>query len=215
MLGCFAFAVLWVTIPVEPVRINVRWAPAVTERERAALEREFHLAEGRPQDDTTWGYVLFDYSTENIRAVVTHPQVVDTHFVDREAFRPIDPPPSWTTRAVASALLFGVGGALVLVGLAGTVDVRRFWRWVAATALVLVALPRLTIPAVERLLATAPWLAASSMLVVGAVASIDRRVELTPRVLTAVLSAAPLILAAIGALMLLAAAAGCRPPWAW
>jgi hypothetical protein len=114
---------------------------------------------------------------------------------------------------VASAVLFGVGGALVLVWFSATVNVRRFWGWAVATSLVLVALPLLSMPAVERLLAAAPWVAASSMLVIGAVASIDRRIELTPRLLTVVLSAAPLLLTAIGVLMLLAAAAGCQPPW--
>ncbi len=214
VLGSFALVVLWVTIPVEPVPINVRWTRELTDGERITLESRFHLADGRLQDDAaTWSYALFDYSRDNIRALVTHPVVLDTHHVDRSTFQPDNPPLGWAARVLACAALFAVGGAILMTALAGTLNVARFWGWTVAVAVVLVALRWLSVGTVERLLATAPWLPVSVMLGVGAVASLERRIVLTPRVLAVLVAGGPLVLFALAALMLVVAAFGWQPPW--
>ena len=164
-------------------------------------------------DETTWSYALFDYSRDNIRALVTHPGVIDTHQVNRSTFQPDNPPLGWVARVLACAVLFAVSGAVGMTALAGTLNIARFWGWTAAIALVLVALRASSVDGVERLLAAAPWLPVSVMLTVGMVASLDRRVTLSQRTLAGVLVVAPLVLFAIGALMLVWAAFGWLPPW--
>lgn len=213
VLGGFVLPLLWVTIPVEPVPIDVRWTGAVADAERIDLERRFYLADGRLGADATWNYALFDYSRDNIRALVMHPGVVDTHQVNRSTFQPDNPPLGWLARILVCAALFAVAGAAGMTALAGTLNIVRFWVWTTAVALVLVALRASSVDAIGQLLASAPWLPVSAMLITAIVASLDYPVTLSPRTLATVVAVAPLIIVIIGTLMLGGAAFGCSPPW--
>jgi len=69
----------------------VRWTAGLPEQERAALERRFSLADGEPNSNystevNVWNYALNDLSRNNLRALVTHPEVVDTSDIDRRSF---------------------------------------------------------------------------------------------------------------------------------
>ncbi len=64
-------------------RIHVRWQPSVDESTRHTLERQFRLDSLERLDDVTWRYDLIDTSTQNIRALVGHSAVADTHEIDR------------------------------------------------------------------------------------------------------------------------------------
>ncbi len=66
--------------------IHVRWAPEVPEAEREALERRFCLTAREATEGTTYSYLLVDASTDNIRRLIAHPAVQDTHDLDRSAF---------------------------------------------------------------------------------------------------------------------------------
>jgi hypothetical protein len=66
--------------------IHVRWAPGVDAQRRELLERRFNLSRAERTQGTTYSYLLTDTSTSNIRALVTEPDVADTHDVDRRAF---------------------------------------------------------------------------------------------------------------------------------
>jgi hypothetical protein len=104
--------VLSVTVPVQPVPINIRWSGDVDDARRQNLERQFHLIEGQRTEGTTWAYVLTDPSTENIRAIVRHPDVDDTAYVDRTEFQPtiaVD-----RTRRVLEAALLVLLAALAI-----------------------------------------------------------------------------------------------------
>jgi hypothetical protein len=60
----------------------------VSAPQRAALERRFHLVNGRLAEATTWSYELTDTSFGNIRALVRAPLVDDTAHIHRRFFRP-------------------------------------------------------------------------------------------------------------------------------
>ena len=66
-------------------RINVRWAPGVSDEARLAVERERTLVRGEPKEGRTWAYDLGDVSRANVRALVAHPAVEDTHYINRSA----------------------------------------------------------------------------------------------------------------------------------
>lgn len=116
--------------------VNVRWAPHVDEPRRQALERQFHLVEGEPREGTTYLYLLVDTSFGNIRELVAHPEVLDTHHLDRSAFtlsntaeRVIlsDPVAQRRSRHAATAAILlwrAAAGAVVLALLIGVVPVR-------------------------------------------------------------------------------------------
>ncbi|MET0659838.1 MAG: hypothetical protein ABW110_16950, partial [Steroidobacteraceae bacterium] len=65
-----------------------------------ALERQFGLTNGERGADSTdavnvWGYRLINLSRENVRALVTHPDAIDTNDIDRATFTvPPQPPRS-------------------------------------------------------------------------------------------------------------------------
>jgi hypothetical protein len=67
---------------VEPT-VNVRWVGAVDDGARQSLERLFGLDAAQWLEGTTWRYVLRNRSRENIAALVAHPDVEDTHDLDR------------------------------------------------------------------------------------------------------------------------------------
>ena len=110
-IGALAAMVL-ATIPAPQVPINVRWRAGVTDEHRIALERQFHLTEGRVTEATTRAYLLTDTSTDNIRALVQHASVDDTANLNRVRFRP----PFAYDRArtiPAYALIAGLAGAVL------------------------------------------------------------------------------------------------------
>jgi len=61
----------------------VYWREGLSESNRKQLERQFALA--HPELEVL-AYELLDTSQSNIRALVTHPQVVDTGDLDRQRF---------------------------------------------------------------------------------------------------------------------------------
>jgi hypothetical protein len=80
-----AYVTLRVNFDRAPV-IHVRWAPTVTDRIRARLEKRFDLAGAEQESGRTWVYFLRSPSSSNIRDLVKHPGVEDTHYVDRLSF---------------------------------------------------------------------------------------------------------------------------------
>jgi hypothetical protein len=170
---------------------------------RDAIERELQLSDGRFLGDTTWSYSLLDYSRENIRAIVQHASVADTHHVDRSTYQHDERPLARGARIVAAAALFALAGTIVLTTLAARMDIRRFWLAMAAVALAVVALRLLPADAPARWLAAAPWLPVSLMLAAGTQAALDRDVEVDGGPLALALVAAPLSLLAVIVVMLL------------
>src|SRR4051812_43200025 len=83
-----AALVLSNTLSNDPVPIHVRWKEDVSDVQRAALERRFGLVGAEPREKTTYAYLLADFSTDNIRAMVQDPNVDDTSDINRIRFRP-------------------------------------------------------------------------------------------------------------------------------
>ena len=65
--------------------VHVRWSPEITPAERRQLERRFDLREEQGEGQS-FGYDLLDDSPGNIRALLEHPAVDDTHDLDRARF---------------------------------------------------------------------------------------------------------------------------------
>lgn len=65
-----------------PARINVRWAPGVTDDQRLALEQRYTLTNARRLADDprgrSWGYTIEDTSDKNLRRLARDPRVEDT-----------------------------------------------------------------------------------------------------------------------------------------
>ena len=66
-----------------PPKINVRWVAGQDADRRRGLEARFGLDAGNEGESSTWSYALADASRENITALVRHPDVADTHNIDR------------------------------------------------------------------------------------------------------------------------------------
>jgi hypothetical protein len=77
---------------VRPHVINVRWAPGVSDSDRAALEARFGLLEGGRERDRTWHYALDAGSTASLVALIQHPAVEDTQGIDRGTGALLEPP---------------------------------------------------------------------------------------------------------------------------
>jgi hypothetical protein len=71
-----------------PRRVNIRWAESVTLAQRVAAEQSLGLRGARPEEARTWSYEVPDASL--IPGIITHPQIEDTHRIDRDrrAFSP-------------------------------------------------------------------------------------------------------------------------------
>ena len=69
--------------PPAPLKINVRWIPGLGADRRRVLEERFRLVPREEVAPTTWQYDLTDVSNENIIALVQHPDVEDTHGIER------------------------------------------------------------------------------------------------------------------------------------
>ena len=63
--------------------INIRWVPGLDADRRRWLEERFGLGAGNELESSTWSYALADASHENITTIVQHPDVEDTHGIDR------------------------------------------------------------------------------------------------------------------------------------
>ena len=71
------------SIPPSVPEINVRWMPDLDADRLRVLEERFGLERRNEVAPTTWSYALTDGSRENITAIVRHPDVEDTHGIDR------------------------------------------------------------------------------------------------------------------------------------
>ena len=81
------YAVLRAAFGDRPAHINVRWSPATTPDVQRRLEQQYHLTYGQRAEGRTFSYDLTDLSYDNIRAMVLDPNVEDTHYIHRTAYR--------------------------------------------------------------------------------------------------------------------------------
>ena len=63
--------------------IHIRWVPGLDADRRRALEERFGLEPRNELAPTTWSYALTNVTRANITAIVQHPDVEDTHGIDR------------------------------------------------------------------------------------------------------------------------------------
>jgi hypothetical protein len=94
------FVMLWPdqAPPSRSEQVSVRWSSDLSEVRRTEFEGRFSLAQGEPKpdrrrDENVWNYRVTDLSVPNIRGIVTHPEVLDTHFINRSTFRVQSQPP--------------------------------------------------------------------------------------------------------------------------
>ena len=123
--------------------VHIRWQPSVDTAERQRLETALRLVDGQVVAPTTWRYDLTDFSAHHIRAVVEHPAVEDTHYIDRQQYT-LDPEASRTARrhgliAIGGGVAVGIVDrvATLFAGLAGLialVPIRVVRRAVTAVA---------------------------------------------------------------------------------
>ena len=81
------YSVLRAVFGDRPAHINVRWSPATTPDVQQRLEQQYHLTYGQRTEGRTFSYDLTDLSHNNIRAMVLDPNVEDTHYIHRTAYR--------------------------------------------------------------------------------------------------------------------------------
>ena len=128
-----AYAVLRLTYGDRPVKINVRWAATVDDAARFKLEQRYTLARPGPQGNRTFSYALTDRSLENISNLVRDPAVVDTHQIDRPAFRVESSAPSLRYVGIPAGLeylsVLGFLGGLATIGLALITRSPTLVRW--------------------------------------------------------------------------------------
>jgi hypothetical protein len=67
--------------------VHVRWAADVDPATQDQVERAHQLTRVEFREQRTWLYHLPDVSRENLRSLIQHPAVEDTHHIDRAAFR--------------------------------------------------------------------------------------------------------------------------------
>lgn len=105
--------------------VGVRWRAAVTETERAQLERAYRLEQGTFDGGRTWRYQLADDSDANVNALIKDGHVEDTHGISRNpgggrrVLRRISLLPGVLTRANAASWLYYTLMALPLIALIG------------------------------------------------------------------------------------------------
>jgi hypothetical protein len=87
-----------VGLPSIAPRVNIRWADRVSDLERATLEQQFRLREGEHREGSTWAYDLRDPSWSMVRALIAHPAVADTHYINRRFGLVTADAPAGTTR---------------------------------------------------------------------------------------------------------------------
>ncbi len=107
------------------VPVSIRWQPGLSDVDRIELERRFELDAPEPERGRTWAYTLRNSSPDNLRALVSHPQVQDTDGFDRVEFAD---PLAWR-RQVARLYRENKSAALYVVFLAVALSaVPCLWR---------------------------------------------------------------------------------------
>ena len=106
-------------------QVTVRWTTGLPEERRMALEQAFSLKQAERKadagaDENTWNYRLSNVSVDNVRGIVTNPDVVDTHFIDRSTFAVDTQPPPGDHQAlgVVYATWLQYPGTILLIGTA-------------------------------------------------------------------------------------------------
>jgi hypothetical protein len=82
--------------PLAP-RVHVRWANDVSDGVRGQLEARFGLVAARHREGSTWEYDLSEPSASTIHALLNHPAVADTHYIDRSSGTLVPDAPRGTT----------------------------------------------------------------------------------------------------------------------
>lgn len=86
LIAAFAFAAYLWLYPSRPAHVHVRWASSVDRAAQSRLEQRYSLTRGALREGRTWGYVITDVSSGNLRALVQDPAVEDTHEINRQRF---------------------------------------------------------------------------------------------------------------------------------
>jgi hypothetical protein len=102
LAGCAVLRI--VALPSVAPRVNIRWADRVGDQERATLEQQFRLRAGERREGSTWAYDLRDPSWSAVRALVAHPAVADTHYINRRFGIVAADAPRGTTRLPSGGL---------------------------------------------------------------------------------------------------------------
>lgn len=68
-------------------RVHVRWSAGLSAERRAALEGELSLQRGESRAVDTWEYDLTDPEPASVARLIAHPDVVDTHYLERASGR--------------------------------------------------------------------------------------------------------------------------------
>ena len=106
-----------------PATVNIRWSSVTSGADRIRIEQQLQLRAVELLDGRTWLYEVEDRSRENLGQLVSHPNIEDTHHIDRAALRlQLDEPglPAWlrtlieTGRLPWASLLFGLAGVVFL-----------------------------------------------------------------------------------------------------
>jgi hypothetical protein len=78
------FARPLLVVDEQPI-VHLRWRADLLRDQREALERRFDLSLFA-EESPTWRYAIGNTGRSNIEALVLHPDVADTHHIDREGF---------------------------------------------------------------------------------------------------------------------------------
>ena len=127
VVALLALVALWPDrAPVERSdQVTIRWTTGLPDDQRMALEQAFSLKQPERKTDAaanenTWNYRLSDVSVENVRGIVTHQNVADTHFIDRSTFEVEPQPPQGDHQAlgVVYATWLQYPGTILIIGTA-------------------------------------------------------------------------------------------------
>ncbi len=128
LLACaVSYGALQLTLGNAPAAIHVRWAPGLTDGDRAAAEQRYGLSQGTPLESRTWSYTLRDTSAANVERLVGDAVVEDTSEIDRSTFqvapestrnrpRPSNRPLLSAALRITTILLLALGLALLGLG---------------------------------------------------------------------------------------------------
>ena len=78
-----ALCLVWALFERRAPFVNVRWRDGLSVETRRQHEIDLHLVNGEPSGDA-WRYELASPRPADIRAIVRHPDVRDTHRIDRD-----------------------------------------------------------------------------------------------------------------------------------
>jgi hypothetical protein len=141
--------------------INLRWAPGVSDEERARVEQQATLVVVEANGPRTWTYRLRDRSPRNVERLVRDPRVEDTAHVDRATFRVVLDRPDLGPWALwflqtdrVAAVGYGFAGLAALLVVAAR---RTFGRLVATGVTRLATLLRTIVERTTMALARPAW----------------------------------------------------------